>query len=163
MWDAIGKILTSENTVATIVGVILIIFMFVVMVSAGFLNLNFSFLKIGRMGKNKDADVKWRQVKVAHEFISSLEGKINVETMEYNGYFTKYILERVYDKVLEWIIFNHISTSTEYVQDKQESICNLVYLFNVDKDFRTPEFKKRMCNWTEELIERLVKTREVYG
>lgn len=80
----------------------------------------------------------------------------------YDRYLTKYILERVYDKVIEWIIFNHITTNQLYVQDKQENIENLVYTMVVDDDFKTPEFKRRMDNWVKELIEQLVQVKEIY-
>ena len=93
----------------------------------------------------------------------SIEGKIEIEANQCNKYFTKYVLERVYDKVIEWVIFNNISNSSMYVQDKQESICNMVYMFPIGDTFKTPEFKKRMQNWTSELIARLVQTREIYS
>ena len=100
-------------------------------------------------------------MEAAHDFIKSMEGKIN--SSHCNEYFVKFILERVYDKAIEWIMFNHISNTPMYVQDKQDTICNLIYTFDVAEDFKTPEFKKRMCNWVAELIDRLIKMREIYS
>ena len=99
----------------------------------------------------------------AHDFVMSIEGKIDADMTKCNRFFIKYILERVYDKVIEWVMFNNISNSPMYVQDKQETICNLIYTFPIEKTFKTPEFKKRIQNWTAELIARLVQTREIYN
>ena len=59
-------------------------------------------------------------------------------------------------------MFNHITDTPMYVQDKQATICNLVYTFSISEEYKTPEFKNRMSNWTAELIARLVRTRELY-
>ena len=90
-------------------------------------------------------------------FIMSLRSKIITDESEYNGYLMKYILERCYDKVVEWITFNHLNTKNAYIEIKQEEICSLVYGLGVKEEFKTAEFKHRMQNWTQELIEHLVK------
>ncbi len=167
MWEAIGKIFTSENAtdtfhfltmvIAVSITVLIIVFL---LGRKGLIKVNTKHIQIGN--ELTQRELIRRQVETAHTFIMSLYGKIVTDENKYNGYFTKYILERVYDKVIEWIIFNHITTNQLYVQDKQESLCNLVYMMNVKDEFKTPEFKQRMNNWTKELIEQLVKVREVY-
>ena len=161
MWEAIGGVLQSPNA-----GKVLFFLSAVLIFSAGLIvsgrvTIKTRHIRIGRA--EQEREIIRRQVEAAHEFILSIEGKIDADTTEYNGYFTKYILERVYDKVIEWVMFNHVSNSPMYVQDKQDSICNLVYTFAVKDEFKTPEFKKRMCAWTQELITRLVQIREIYG
>ena len=93
----------------------------------------------------------------------SIEGKIVSDETEYNEYFTKFILEKVYDKVIEWITFNHITVNQLYIQDKQDTILNLIYALPISDDFKTPEFKQRVCNWVKELIEQLVNVKKLYG
>ena len=93
----------------------------------------------------------------------SIEGKLATAEKQYNDYFAKYILERVYDKVIEWIMFNHITMNQLYIQDKQDTILNLIYAQPINDDFKTPEFKVRVENWVKELIERLVNVKTLYG
>lgn len=161
MWESISTVLTSANA-----GKVLFFLSAVLIFSAGLIvsgrvTIKTRHIRIGRA--EQEREIIRRQVEAAHEFILSIAGKIDADTTEYNGYFTKYILERVYDKVIEWVMFNHISNSPMYVQDKQDTICNLVYTFAIREEFKTPEFKKRMCAWTQELITRLVQIREIYG
>ena len=92
-----------------------------------------------------------------------VRSKFKADETKYNGYFTKYILERVYDKVVEWITFNHLTLKNEYIEIKQEEICSLIYGLGIGEEYKTPEFKKRICNWTREVIEHLVQIREVYS
>jgi hypothetical protein len=116
------------------------------------------------IGKNvSERELIRRQIECAHDFIMSIEGKIVTDTSQYNGYFTKYILERTYDKVIEWIMFNHITINQLYIQDKQDTILNLIYALPITDDFKTPEFKARVENWVKELIERLVNVKTLYG
>lgn len=161
MWEAISNVLTSPNAREIMHTLVIVLVAAIVLVKTGAVTVRTKHVRIGRA--EAEREVIRRQVEAAHDFIMSIEGKIKADTSQYNGYFTKYILERVYDKTIEWIMFNHITNSTLYVQDKQDTICNLIYTFDVGEDFKTPEFKKRMCNWVAELIDRLIKTREIYS
>jgi len=161
MWQAISEVLTSGNALGILVFLALGIALFVVLVRSGILAIKTKHIRIGQV--EREREIIRRQVETAHDFIMSIEGKINADTNQYDRYFTKYVLERAYDKVIEWIMFNNIRNSPMYVQDKQETICNLIYTFPIGEDFKTPEFKKRMHNWVSELIARLVQTREIYN
>lgn len=161
MWEAISQVLTSANAWEVLIFLAVIVALAIVLVKSGTVAIKTKHLRIGQA--EAEREIIRRQVEAAHEFILSIAGKIGADTAEYNGYFTKYILERAYDKVIEWIMFNHISNAPMYIQDKQDTICNLVYTFAIRDEFKTPEFKKRMCAWTQELITRLVQIREIYG
>jgi hypothetical protein len=161
MWKAISEVLTSGNALQVLIFLSVATILFVVLVKTGILAIKTKHLRIGQI--EREREIIRRQVETAHNFIMSIEGKIYTEANQCNKYFTKYILERVYDKVIEWVMFNNISNSPMYVQDKQETICNLIYTFPIGEVFKTPEFKKRMQEWTAELIVRLVQTREIYN
>ena len=161
MWQAISEVLTSGNALQVLIFLAVVIALFILLVKSGIVAIKTKHLQIGKI--EKEREIIRRQVETAHNFIMSIEGKINADATKCNNFFIKYILERVYDKVIEWVIFNHISNSPMYIQDKQETICNLVYRFPIGDTFKTPEFKKRMQNWTAELIARLVQTREIYN
>lgn len=159
MWESISKVLTSENACEILFFLAVLIVAAIVLIKTGAVTIRTKHVRVGRA--EAEREVIRRQVEAAHDFIMSIEGKIP-ENPKYGGYFTKYILERVYDKVIEWVMFNHITDTPMYVQDKQATICNLVYTFSISEEYKTSEFKNRMCNWTAELIARLVRTRELY-
>lgn len=161
MWETINGVLQSPNAGKVLVFLTVVIGFVAALVVSGRVTVKTKHLHIGKA--EQEREIIRRQVEAAHEFILSIEGKINADTTEYNGYYTKYILERVYDKVIEWIMFNHIVNTPMYVQDKQDTICNLVYMFAIGEEYKTPDFKKRMCNWVQELITRLVQIRELYS
>ena len=161
MWQAISEVLTSGNALGILVFLALGIALFVILVRSGILAIKTKHIRIGQV--EREREIIRRQVETAHDFIMSIEGKINADTNQYDRYFAKYVLERVYDKVIEWIMFNNIRNSPMYVQDKQETICNLIYTFPIGEAFKTPEFKKRIHNWVSELIVRIVQTREIYN
>lgn len=165
MWESITTTLTSENGPKLLITigilVLIIIYLAVKLGKAGLLNINTKHVHIG--SKISDRELIRRQIEVAHEFIMSIEGKLATAEKQYNDYFAKYILERVYDKVIEWIMFNHITMNQLYIQDKQDTILNLIYAQPINDDFKTPEFKVRVENWVKELIERLVNVKTLYG
>ena len=164
MWETIKEILISTNAWFILAFILIVVIFIIFCIKKGLIKVNTKHIQIG--GELTQRELIRREVETAHVFILSIEGKIisDIQDKEqYNEFFTKYILERVYDKVIEWIMFNHITTNQLYVQDKQESICNLVYTMNVADEYKTPEFKDRMCNWVKELIEQLVQVKEVYS
>lgn len=161
MWEAIKDVLNGSNAWLILIFICFLAVLFIVFSRTGVIKVNTRHLQIGN--EKTQRELIRRQVEKAYIYIMGIYGKLSEERKEqYNGYFMKYILERVYDKVIEWIIFNHITTNKLYVQDKQESICSLVYTMGVNEEFKTPEFKKRMCDWVKELIEQLVQVKEVY-
>ena len=160
MWETIKDVLTSGNAWFILIFLVAVIVIGVIFGRIGLIKVNTKHIQIGN--ELTQRELVRRQVETAYTFVMSLEGKIITEGSTYDRYLTKYILERVYDKVIEWIIFNHITTNQLYVQDKQDNIENLVYTMVVDDDFKTPEFKRRMDNWVKELIEQLVQVKEIY-
>ena len=160
MWETISTVLTSANAWQVLIFLAIAVFIIVILGKGGVIAIKTKHFRIGQA--EIERETIRRQVEAAHDFIMSIEGKINADTSHYNGYFIKFILERVYDKAIEWIMFNHISNTPMYVQDKQATICNLVYTFSISEEYKSPEFKNRMCNWTAELITLLVRTRGIY-
>lgn len=168
MWTSIKDVLTSENGIiiaCLILLLIIAVLLFIILlIKCGFLKINTKYVKLSNKSKISERELIRRQTERAHDFIMGIEGKLVTDSnKEYDTYFTKYILERVYDKVIEWIMFNHITVNQLYIQDKQETILNLIYALPVHEDFKSTEFKNRVCNWVKELIEQLVNVKVLYG
>lgn len=150
----------------------IVFLIFVALVIAAVIALAIYLVRRGAVGINtgkiyvgsdqREREIIRQQIEYAHLFIMSLAGKIKVSESRYGGYFTKYVLERVYDEVVDWITFNHMSKEGAYISIKQTKVSNIVYSENVGEEFKTPEFKERMDKWTEELVSGLVQIRQVY-
>ena len=159
MWEAIKDILTSANAWFIVAFLVMLVILIVVLVKHGNVSINTKHFKLG---KADEREIIRRQVERAKEFVMSIYGKITEDEMDINEYFIKYILERVYDKTIEWIMFNHITDNRIYIEDKQDSICNLIYTFPIKDKYKTPEFNQRMRKWTEELIHQLIQVKQLY-
>lgn len=106
------------------------------------------------------------QVNQAKLFCMALENKINAmvsKKNKYTEYYIKYILECVYDKIVEWIMYNHIENTEQYIESKQWEISSLVYSFSPPDQFKTPEFQERMNKWVAEIIGRMSSVRKLYN
>ena len=75
---------------------------------------------------------------------------------------TKYILERMFDEILQWIIFNHIKDSDSYISIKQEKLWNMTQMLVEKPEFTSDEFKDFVFNETDKIIKRLVQLRKSY-
>lgn len=160
MWETIGKVLNGSNTGIILIFILIVFLVIIFSIKNKWFMLKTNHIEIG--ASDKERDIIRRQCEYGHNFIMSIQGKIMTNDSSYDSYFTKYILERIYDEVVNWIIYNHISQDDDYVSIKQDQLTNLVYSLVINDDFKTPEFKSRMDNWTREMIERLVKIRKVY-
>lgn len=160
MWETIQIFIKDPRCLDLLTHITFIFILFLVGVKFGIISLNTTHLSIGN--DTKERDIIRQQVEWSYAFIMGLESQIKVDTSKYNGYFTKYILEKVYDEVVNWITFNHINIESEYVSIKKEKLASIVYSLNVRDEFKTPEFRKQMDEWTETLIYRLVQIRKLY-
>lgn len=165
--DSLAKILTSESFLSRIPSVILLIVVICILGKILKIRINTSHITIG--GEDKRAyyerAVVRNQVNQAKLFCMALENKVlaMVEKPTYNGYFAKYVLECVFDKVCEWIMYNHMENTEAYIESKQWEIQSLVYSFNPPDQFKTPEFQERMNKWTAEIIGRMISVRKLYA
>lgn len=166
MWEAIANVLTSANALQTIIGLVLVFLLVVIMVKSGMIRIRTKHLQVGRSRSATDTErtIIREQCDFTHVYLQGLVSKIQQVTPDllYNGYFTKYILEVVYDEFVRWITFNHVEDSEEYITTKQRKISSLVYSMGVREEFKTPEFNKRMQNWVAEIIRELVRIRRIY-
>lgn len=161
MWDAIKGVLTDTNAWQVLLFLVFLVVIVIIAGKKGLLSVKAKGIRLGT--DENERNIIRQQIQWSHLYIMSLRSKFKADETKYNGYFTKYILERVYDKVVEWITFNHLTIKNEYIEIKQEEICSLIYGLGIGEEYKTPEFKKRICNWTREVIEHLVQIREVYS
>ena len=164
--ETLATILTSKDFLSSIPSVILLIVAICILGKLLKVRVTTSHIQIGGEDKNSyyERAIVRNQVNQAKLFCMALENKINalVEHKSANGYYVKYILECVYDKITEWIMYNHIENTEEYIESKQWEMQSLVYSFSPPDQFKTPEFQERINKWTAEIIGRLVSIRKLY-
>ena len=164
--ETLATILTSKDFLSSIPSVILLIVAICILGKILKVRVTTSHIQIGGEDKNSyyERAIVRNQVNQAKLFCMALENKINVlvEHKSADGYYVKYILECVYDKITEWIMYNHIENTEEYIESKQWEMQSLVYSFNPPDQFKTPEFQERINKWTAEIIGRLVSIRKLY-
>ena len=164
--ETLATILTSKDFLSSIPSVILLVVAICILGKLLKVRVTTSHIQIGGEDKNSyyERAIVRNQVNQAKLFCMALENKINalVEHKSADGYYVKYILECVYDKITEWIMYNHIENTEEYIESKQWEMQSLVYSFNPPDQFKTPEFQERINKWTAEIIGRLVSIRKLY-
>lgn len=164
--ETLATILTSKDFLSSIPSVILLIVAICILGKLLKVRVTTSHIQIGGEDKNSyyERAIVRNQVNQAKLFCMALENKINalVEHRSADGYYVKYILECVYDKITEWIMYNHIENTEEYIESKQWEMQSLVYSFCPPEQFKTPEFQERINKWTAEIIGRLVSIRKLY-
>ena len=159
MWQAIEKILLSDNSTIILFFLIVIMLLLAHFSKKGVFKWHTEKLTIG-VSENERAiirqQVEWAELEI--ESLAFTERFNNV-----NEWRTKFILEKLFDEVLQWIIFNHITDSPEYISIKQEKIWNLTQTFVRKDEFKSEEFKDFIYEEVEKIIKRLVFLRRQYG
>lgn len=166
--EQLAKIFTSPEFLSNIPNVLLLLLAIGLAAKFGLLRIKTDHVTIGdtRAASDKERAIIREQCDFTHAYLMGLVNKITATTVDgqlmYGGYFTKYILERAYDEFVKWITFNHISLDEAYVHTKQEKMKALVYSHAVRDEFKTEEFAERMDRWVREILEELVKIRQLY-
>lgn len=166
--EQVAKIFTSPEFLSNIPNVLLLLLAVGLAAKFGLLRIKTDHISIGntRAASDKERAIIREQCDFTHAYLMGLVNKIVAVTPDneliYGGYFTKYILERVYDEFVKWITFNHITLDEAYVHTKQEKIKALVYSHAVRDEFKTEQFAERMDRWVREVLEELVRIRQLY-
>ena len=160
--EGLKEILTSPNAWMFLLFLVFAIFIIVKMSKSGLISFKGKSLRIG--SDERELIIVRNQTQWAHLYIMSRKGKlIDENSSELTKVICENILEKVYDKVIEWITFNHINSSNTYVEIKQSEIKCLVYSLVVSESFKTPEFEQRMNGWVKEVILNLITIRKEYS
>lgn len=159
MWQAIEKILLSDNSATVLFFLVIIILLLAHLSNKGVFKWHTEKLTIGA-SENERAiirqQVEWAELEI--ESLASMEIFSHVDEWR-----TKYILEKMFDEVLQWIIFNHIKDSPEYISIKQEKIWNMTQTLVIREEFRSDEFKDFIYKEVDKIIKRLIFLRRQYG
>lgn len=163
---ALKDVLISPNAWQVLLFIIVALILAAFIIKAGIITIHTKHVKIGReSASNTERKIIREQIDSTHMYLMGLESKINsmLPDTKYNSYFLRYILEVVFDEMVNWITFNHINSSAEYITIKANKICSLVYSFPVTSEFKTKEFQERMKRWVAEIIEQMVNIRKLYS
>ena len=113
-------------------------------------------------GKKMNQIVVRRQIEYAEAFCTNLLIDIyNIfPEQNYGGWKTRCILEQVYDEIIRWISFNHITNDDIYINNKVVIIRALVMKNDPVDIFKTKEFEDKIHDWVAQMVKQLVIIRE---
>lgn len=158
MWESVTKLVQSGEAWF----VLIIIGMGYFMVKQGLLRVKNDKISLGKEVSEEERNVIKNQMDSAETSCASFEAQLP----RYEGYDefrSKYIAEKVYDEIIKWILFNHLTTSKSFVKMKQKRVWNIVMKYIVDERMKTPEFKKMIYAEIAEIIGDLVNIRKEYN
>ena len=162
MWDTIKTVLTSGNAISVLIFLAFIVISAMLSSKKGLLAVKTGRLRIG--SDEKELTIVRNQTQWAYLFLMSLKSKLlAMESPKREDYFVDVVLEKIYDKVVEWITYNHINSSNSYIEIKQSECRCIVYSLPVQEQFKTPEFEARMNSWVKEIILNLINIRKEYS
>lgn len=164
MWEAIATIMTNQNALMVILFGIAIFLLMVVLAKKGYIRINTDKFAMG--DDYRERAIIQQQTEWAHVYCQGLKSQVDIFCKDiegYDPYITMYMLERMYSEVVEWITYNHINLDSDYIGIKQDRIKALVASLTVmPAVFTSSKFSKQVDTWTDEIIRKLVKIREVY-
>ena len=160
MWDFIKAVSTSVYIIPVLIFTLIVLLTVILLIKKGLISVNTKAVKVGT-SESERAIIR-QQIEWVHLHCDSLEKSLP-HPQNYDIWRGKYILERMYDEIVDWITFNHICTSEGYISIKQERIWATIQSLVRKNEFSTPEFKEFIYNYTEYIIRRLVHIRQVYN
>jgi hypothetical protein len=159
MWEALVSVLTSANAAMVLIFVLIMVVICLLLLKRGFIQINTKSFRLG--ADERERDIIRQQVEWAHTYIMGLQVNFPTST-DCRGYFLKYLLEKAYSEVVDWITFNHMRTDGSYIPIKQDKIKSMVFSLDISPEYATDEYRKKIDEWVDELIRKLILIREDY-
>lgn len=160
MWDFIKAVSTSVYIIPVLMFTLIVLLIVILLIKKGLISVNTKAVRVGT-SESERAIIR-QQIEWVHLHCDSLEKSLP-HPQNYDIWRGKYILERMYDEIVDWITFNHICTSEGYISIKQERIWATIQSLVRKEEFSSPEFKEFIYKDTEYIIRRLVHIRQVYN
>ena len=141
--------------------IIIIIGLIIFSVKIGLLKVKTDKIQMGRDFSDEERAIIRNQCESVKKILAAFEQAIP----RWNGYDEfrgKYILELLYDEIVNWIIYNHVENKEAYVSLKQEAVWNIVQANVTHKKMRSKEFKQQVDEQVAHIIQRLIDIRKEY-
>ena len=159
MWETISTILTGPNAFVVLIFLAFVSVILFILVKSGAIRISTPNMSINT--GDVERNIIRQQLDYVSLHLNGLEAKLD-KPEDYNEYLGKLIIEKVFDEYVNWITFNHINKSPAYVEIKQERVVSLIRQYTIKDEFRSEEFEDLIRKDTKEVIEALIRIREVY-
>lgn len=159
MWETISTILMGPNAFVVLIFLAFVSVILFILVKSGTIRISTPNMSINT--GDVERNIIRQQLDYVSLHLNGLEAKLE-KPEDYNEYLGKLIIEKVFDEYVNWITFNHINKSPAYVEIKQERVVSLIRQYTVKEEFRSEEFEDLIRKDTKEVIEALIRIREVY-
>lgn len=159
MWDAIAKILTNSNAFLVLVFLVIFTVIIIGLAHTGLLEIHTKAFRMG--ADDREREIIRQQVEWTGLHLEEMENTMP-KPSGYKEWRGKYIVERIFDEYIDWIVLNHLSRSSSYIEIKQDKIVALVKKLTVLDYFHTAEFEEFLREDTKKSIIKLIQIREAY-
>jgi hypothetical protein len=159
-WEKIIEILTAPNSIFFLIFLLVVIIFLAVLGKKGILMFDIKGIKLGY--SEQERTIIRQQSEWAKLYCDSMEPRLP-HPEGYDVWRSKYILECVYDEIMTWITYNHITMNESYVEIKQNKLVFLINSLTIKDEYHSEEFNDMVRKETKFIISKLVQIRELYS
>lgn len=171
--DQIASILNGNNAGIVLTAVVFLVVLLLIGVKFGIVSFKGKGLKVGHTEEDTRA-LLIKQKDYVIKYCSSIAERILIDMskqgVELEYFKIDYVVEKMLDTVLGWLLFNNVSTDKDYVELKIKESEMVVFKaaskinHNLLKDEATEKYFKGICKvFTEEIIDGLIKIKKLEG
>lgn len=155
------KVFNGNPLTVAIIGLLGIIFIVLLAVfgKKGWLTFSSKSLKIGHYS-DKERNIIRHQIEYAESVCLSFISDNEIKVAPEKDYKSKYIMERVFDEIIKWISFNHITNDKIYITCKQKIIWGIISKEISSSDYKNENFHKLVNETVEIIIDQLCEIRK---
>lgn len=150
---------TNGWIIAILLGVV--IYLTIKMAKAGIFRFKSERVQIGLDASDKEQKVIRHQIEFVRNAIEGFERDIP-KFEGYDEFRGKFILEKLFDEIINWIIFNHIEDTKSYIEVKQDIIISIIKKYTFNELYTDPSFITQVKKHVKYIIMRLIDIREEY-
>lgn len=158
-WEKLAEVLLSPNAVFILVFLFVCVLVLAVLGKKGILSFDIKGVKLN--SREMERTIIRQQSEWAKLYCDGMESKIP-HPEGYNIWRSRYILECVYDEIMTWITYNHITRNESYVEIKQNKLIFLINSLTEKPEYHSEDFNATIKKETKFIIEKLVQIRELY-
>ena len=160
--NTITRLINGPNGLIILLLVLILGIVVIMCIRGGLLRIKTSNIELGTQYEELERTIIRNQIQYINEATRAFEWQIpKDETYDYDR--GRLILQMLANKMIEWVIFNHIEESAVYIENRQEQIWNLILASVEKEELRSPEFRAATDAYVKKIIHRLVSIRKEYG
>ena len=168
VWDTLTRVFTSGNALFILGTIVILVLLFGIFAKLGVISVHKKGIKIGKTSALSERAILRKQIDYVQKYCLAIAPELAkiFEHREFRAegedtFYFRYIALLISNEMEQWVLFNNVSQSANYIQTKQLELKAYIVGRVGDGEYSDAALTKAVNKWVSEVLTHIGMIRKV--